>query len=982
MKGLRVYNTPTEHTHENEQFRRVALKLSTFFEAFDYTGILIGNPYNEDYIRFRADALLIYDKGVVIIDFKNYYGELFFSQNIDGFKSEQWFIQPSPSKPQIPVKGGSYINPFFQLSKYRDLFKSVLSSRHEFCNRINSGLLCIANIFSGPITLRNKLPGSLPYYKIIQEDTIGEFLQDFYAENVYAEDIAQAFLELFPCEEYKLSYNAPSILDIVPHDAEVEELEVEDAFKEKVRTFLSDSNEKIMVLKSMDYERRDRWSKYIESVVFDFGFQQLEKWCHSTRIAKYLSMRGIEKCSSIYREIYGGDSGVDDTEKSGGDYEKNIVPLRGNSEVDSKLVIVVHEAHLITRSYNDSDLLRFGSGRLLVDLFEFLPDTFKLIFIGDPYSLAFGKEEDSALNTGTLQAIAHISSVFEYVDNRMEESLTSKDALRKHLSKSMDVRLFNTLSYSFGDETLSLVESDEIKQILHTWFNKPLITIPTNKILFYKNADCAQTNRWIKRECLKNGDDIAKGDLLIVYNNVYVPNRNNDERVGISNGCYLAIQSIGAKVLESVSIKQADKPIQLSFAYVGAELLDELGRSVPVTAYLFDNFFVSDSAELSKEEQIAYRVLIGKRLKEWKKKYPFEESDEYRSMLASSEYNSLNEDDRIILEKLVHQEEVENSGKEVEKLLRRYKRPYNVRMKKEFLRSDLFANALRAKYGWAITVHKAIGAQYDKVILKGKRKDGEGISNENYYRWLYSGITSGDYVKICQPQELHPLMNCEICRDGTFNISAKRSFLICGDEYIVPEQYKDLLDKVDNKNLRYAIAELSVLIEENMKWRLGQVEKKSEYLTKSRYFHSEENGAIVIAFDTKGVKDNYAVSGVRLEKAPGLDTSNVLSYIQLVMGGGPQSDTSGLETIEDFRKPVYEEWMKRFKEKGLRLFLKKSHEWKDIFVAETDSKAVLTINVHYRKDGFFSKIELSGTEDVLKILSDEDFGIRPAFCRG
>lgn len=62
------------NTHENEQFRRVVRIMDSVFDRLGYSGLLIGNPSNNLYSRFRADAILLYDHGAVIIDFKDYSG--------------------------------------------------------------------------------------------------------------------------------------------------------------------------------------------------------------------------------------------------------------------------------------------------------------------------------------------------------------------------------------------------------------------------------------------------------------------------------------------------------------------------------------------------------------------------------------------------------------------------------------------------------------------------------------------------------------------------------------------------------------------------------------------------------------------------------------------------------------------------------------------------------------------------------------------
>ena len=72
--SLEVLNNRTEHTHENEQFRRVVEIIETTFDKLGYNGLLIGNPFNENYYRFRADAILYYNNGLILIDFKDYRG--------------------------------------------------------------------------------------------------------------------------------------------------------------------------------------------------------------------------------------------------------------------------------------------------------------------------------------------------------------------------------------------------------------------------------------------------------------------------------------------------------------------------------------------------------------------------------------------------------------------------------------------------------------------------------------------------------------------------------------------------------------------------------------------------------------------------------------------------------------------------------------------------------------------------------------------
>ncbi|MGL4347327.1 MAG: hypothetical protein ACRCR9_04510 [Chitinophagaceae bacterium] len=81
--------------------------------------------------------------------------------------------------------------------------------------------------------------------------------------------------------------------------------------------------------------------------------------------------------------------------------------MKSSKDIDEKALIIFAEAHLVSRSLNQSELLRFGSGRLLEDIIKFIDteSNRKIVFIGDPYSLTFWKDEDSALNIETLSEI-------------------------------------------------------------------------------------------------------------------------------------------------------------------------------------------------------------------------------------------------------------------------------------------------------------------------------------------------------------------------------------------------------------------------------------------------------------------------------------------------------------------------------------------------------------------------------------------------
>lgn len=112
-------------------------------------------------------------------------------------------------------------------------------------------------------------------------------------------------------------------------------------------------------------------------------------------------------------------------------------------------------------------------------------------------------------------------------------------------------------------------------------------------------------------------------------------------------------------------------------------------------------------------------------------------------------------------------------------MLSNYYKKYSKKLFFQIKDSDPFVNAVFVKYGWAITVHKAIGSNYNEIIIKGHRKENDGITNDSYFRWLYSGITTGKIVNITSPQKINPFMDCVFEDSSASGVSIKsKQFLI------------------------------------------------------------------------------------------------------------------------------------------------------------------------------------------------------------
>ncbi|WP_140938449.1 hypothetical protein [Sphingobacterium lumbrici] len=152
---------------------------------------------------------------------------------------------------------------------------------------INPARICIANIFSGPIEVHNEVPRNLPYYKLIQESELGNFIYDFASENTYKEDIAKVLKSIFPAERWVKNIE----ISIPETTIKKEIIEIDNDVEKNIVDFLKEEEGGILVLESMNSDDRDVWLRFIANESVNHNIPQIETWSHSARISKKIQTR-------------------------------------------------------------------------------------------------------------------------------------------------------------------------------------------------------------------------------------------------------------------------------------------------------------------------------------------------------------------------------------------------------------------------------------------------------------------------------------------------------------------------------------------------------------------------------------------------------------------------------------------------------------------------------------------------------------------
>ncbi|MBX0332987.1 hypothetical protein K3G39_07030 [Pontibacter sp. HSC-14F20] len=950
--ALEIRHNRADHTHENEQFRRIAISLKLLFKQRNWSGLLIGNPFNENYSRFRADAILLYDHGLVIIDLKDYKGTIKLPPNEQEFKIAKWYSESDVDKQRIEIKAGArFINPFRQLSSYRDSMFEIIKNSIVLNSNIKANRVCALNIFTGPITLLYQVPRNIPYYKLVQEKDLSTFLYDFSSENTYDADSADALKSIFDASLWDEKIEVP--LHFVQKQPVIE---IDSDVESEITNFLQEKTSGILVLESMHAQDRDNWMRYVLSEAVEYAVPQTEVWTHSLRVSKKLTDRTGVSVNGLFGRIYGGTDTLvsnNENEENSSDLQE-IVNIRPDNLIDESAVIILHEAHLISRSLYQSELLKFGSGRLLEDLMKFLSldnTKRKLICIGDPYSLSYGKPEESAVNMETLGSlfngkIRHHKQQLKIIGNG------GKFNLRTNLARNIERNIFNTLDYNWIEEDMIHVNKDKATDLLYNWFKEPLFSEPRNCCLVYTNKDAKKINLWVKNKCLNNGSSLAPNDLLMVHNTVHIPDHTGfGQPTNLTNGMYLLVKAKHETKDEPVIIRQSKTPINLSFTRLTVSCLSVTNK--PETdLWILNNYFLNED-QLSKNEEIALQVFISKMIDENIRKHPFINSEEHIKLLQSPAYLALSKEEQLAIEYLVNEKGATTTAA-ARSLLSKYRKLYRSTVLQMVAQQNPFVNAVKVSYAWAITVNKALGATFSNVLINAYQGENRGISNSSYNRWLYSALTTSRQIAfIANPQTVHPLIDCDFEEtSNTEEISRREALLFPG--YEVVEKYNDLISDTLNEHVRGAISEFSLFMESKGAF-LRSVRPSGAYMTKAEYSLTGKPESLIMIFSNNGTG---SVTSIRVERSGGLSENTINESIETLFStAGRASKSTVLELPMDFRQEVYQNWALTLKQKGFDMQLKGSHKYHDIIEASNGDQN-FKFRVYYNDRGFFTKITI------------------------
>ena len=408
------------------------------------------------------------------------------------------------------------------------------------------------------------------------------------------------------------------------------------------------------------------------------------------RAAKIISQRTGQKAYTLHKTIYSRDQLCEYKVKDedGTETYKFYYELKNRSDEESTLYIV-DESSMVSNVYSEGEFFRFGSGCLLNDFINYVnPDhndhRKKIIFIGDnaqlpPVNMNFSP----ALNTQYLKDTYDLDAVsFELTEVVRQKKNSGIDHNATLLRQSLLSGTYNQLDIGTDFEEVDTITFDDL---LGRYLEACKNQINDQTILIaYSNAAIKDYNDFIRAHFFPGQLTLVPGDKIILNNNSY-----NYKKMELLNGEFGIVKEVsGNNELRKIILKNKhsdgttkEREVILSFRDVVLTFTNTENIKCDIACKIIENLLYSKQRDLS--------------------------SDEFKAIYIDFK--------------------IRNNNK-----------PGSLEFR-EKLRSDPYFNALRIKFGYAVTCHKAQGGEWNDVFLDCKTS--MFYFNESYFRWLYTGIT-------------------------------------------------------------------------------------------------------------------------------------------------------------------------------------------------------------------------------------------------
>ena len=404
--------------------------------------------------------------------------------------------------------------------------------------------------------------------------------------------------------------------------------------------------------------------------------RQLAMMAPTGRAARVLAMKTGHTATTIHKAIYSKAHVEPKKVKDIAESEFKFVFSINNSENGGNIVAIVDEASMVCSRKIEHELFMFGTDNLMEDLLTFVRPNFggKVIFVGDPAQLPPVGESVS----NALRAEYFKEKGLKVIEAELTEVLRQKDD-SVILKNAMMIR--NLLKKEKRNQLVFEEQKDDVETVPSEQFLDKYLNYRKESgrhdsvIICYSNKSANRYNRDIRKSLYGGDVPLQENDILLITQNNY--------RLDRMNGEFVPVLSIGERRQQSapVYVQIGGKKERIVITLNFIEVTVPNGDGNPMPCMLLEDLLTSDTATISIDENRALYINFCMRNPNLK-----QGTESFAEALLNDEYY----------------------------------------------------NAIRAKYGYAVTGHKCQGGEWGKVFVDYTGRTG---LDDDSLRWAYTATT-------------------------------------------------------------------------------------------------------------------------------------------------------------------------------------------------------------------------------------------------
>jgi hypothetical protein len=418
------------------------------------------------------------------------------------------------------------------------------------------------------------------------------------------------------------------------------------------------------------------------------------------RAAKVLQNRTGKTTHTIHRAIYSLESSSEDTGATA------FRLANREAEPDAHWVFVVDEASMLgDNTEGESTGLSFGSGRLLNDYIRYAdfrqyPHT-KLVLVGDNAQLPpVGMDFSPALSADYI-ALEYRLQVAEAELRDVVRQESDSDLLRSAtgLRSALAERKLTTRLPIKSGNGLRIVPAEKLTE-KYLEFN-PDKPSGQQVIIAHSNTEVTAYNQLIRQHYFPGKAGVlAAGDILVISQNAY------HTTPSLHNGEIVRVESVGALEVRHIKAPRGRiYPCNVPFIRFGSDVIE-------------GEFHFREATLSVRTADGGVARVQTKVLENWldcaESTFPF------------------------AAQHLLRRDAMDRFYQANKHLYATDKEQFE-RLRSQFVAIDPWCNALRCRFGYAITCHKAQGGEWKYVFVDMRASMSR--DSEEFYRWVYTSIT-------------------------------------------------------------------------------------------------------------------------------------------------------------------------------------------------------------------------------------------------